>query len=121
MCQSRTVACDVRHVRTPQCPHHRLYTLSTSLDCLLLKSAQINMCDIQVKTYARCRRNPSHQVRGDYLRCAVALARPKQHVCVPASGQQRDLPFSLDAQDTNVAGECPVYSVRTPSNSSDSN
>jgi hypothetical protein len=77
------------------------------------------MCEIQVKTYARCRRNPQHDVRGDYLRCALALARPNQQLCLPASGQQRDLPLSLDVQDTNVAGECPVCNARTPSNSSD--
>ncbi|KAF9729877.1 hypothetical protein PMIN01_11810 [Paraphaeosphaeria minitans] len=60
------------------------------------------MCDIQVKAYVRCHRNPSHQVRGDNLRCALALARPNEQLCVPASGQQRDLPLSLDAQDTET-------------------
>ncbi|KAF2105242.1 hypothetical protein BDV96DRAFT_592843 [Lophiotrema nucula] len=93
--------------------------LSTSLACLLLKSTQINMCDIRVITYACCRCNPPHQVQGDYLRCRQARARPNQQPCVPASRQQRDLPLSLDAQDTNVAGECPVCRARTPPNSSD--
>jgi hypothetical protein len=77
------------------------------------------MCDIQVKTYASCRRTPQHNVRGDYLRCVAAHARPNQQLCIPASGQQRDLPLSLDVQDTNIAGECPVCNGRTPSNSSD--
>lgn len=89
------------------------------LDYNLLESTQINMCDIQVTTYASCRRNPQHQVRGDYLRCAAARARPNQQLCMPASGQLRDLPLSLDAQDTNVQGECPICNARTPSNSSD--
>jgi len=89
------------------------------LDPYVRKSTRINMCDIQIKTYASCRRNPHHEVRGDYLRCALALARPNRQLCLPASGQQRDLPLSLDIQDMNVAGECPVCNARTPSNSSD--
>jgi len=77
------------------------------------------MCGIACKTYAGCRRNPKHNIRTGYLRCQTAQARPNQQLCVPASGQQRDLPLTLDIQDTNVAGDCPVCEAETPPNSSD--
>ena len=77
------------------------------------------MCDIQVKTYRSCRARPRHNVRADYHRCPAANARPNRNLCVPPSGQLRDLPLSLDAQDTNVDGECPYCAKRTPTNSSE--
>lgn len=49
----------------------------------------------------------------------AARARPNQQLSMPPSGQLRDLPLSLDPQDTNVGGECPTCNARSPSNSSD--
>lgn len=89
------------------------------LDSNLLESTQINICEIQVTTYASCSCTPKHLVRGDYLQCTIARACSNQQVCVPTSGQLRDLPISLDVQDTNVAGECPICKGQTLSNSLD--
>ncbi len=77
------------------------------------------MCDIRIKTYRECGRNPPHNVRGEYLRCAQALARPNQKPCVPLSGSMRDLPLSLDVHDTNIRGECPMCAGHSAPNSSD--
>lgn len=76
------------------------------------------MCDIRVKTFLRCVVVPKHQVRRGYNRCQASFARPSQQVCVPPSGQLRDLPLVLDVQDTEVEGECPHCAGRSPSNSS---
>ena len=63
-----------------------------------------DMCEQLCHQYMRC----GHLSARDYSKCAVALARPQQTICVPASGSIRDLPRALDAQDRNIAGFCPA-------------
>ena len=77
------------------------------------------MCEIRVITYASCRRNPPHNIRAEYFRCAAAQARPNQQPCLPPSGRLRDLPLTLDVQDTNVNRDCSVCTERSPTNFSD--
>lgn len=121
-CHSRGVK---RSDKPPLRPYLRpaflegVHSTGYSLTEIYLNTHQVIMCDIQVTTYASCRRNPQHQVRGDYLRCAAARIRSNQQLCLPASRQLRDLPLSLDAQDTNVQGECPNCNARSPTASSD--
>jgi hypothetical protein len=102
---------------------HRFADSPTDFDSLtIFDSLYIftsDMCFIQITTYLNCRRNPQHEVRGDYLRCSTARARQGQTLCMPVTLQLRDLPLSLDVQDTNVGGRCPACDARTPSNSSD--
>lgn len=66
---------------------------------------RLKMCSIQMTTHNACRRNPQHQIKGDYLRCAVARARVDQRLCLPSSGLLRDLPLSVN---THVHGGCPA-------------
>jgi hypothetical protein len=94
----------------------RYHIVTKSIDFIILLS---KMCSIQVTTYRNCRRNPQHQLRGNFLRCATAIARTGQQVCLPPTGQLRDLPLSLDVQDSDVDGRCPTCDARSPSNSSD--
>ena len=77
-----------------------------------------SMCEVRIITYQSCAVRPRHQRREGFNRCSLANARPNQSVCVPASGQLRDLPLSQDAQDRNIAGKCPICHRRTPSDSS---
>lgn len=77
------------------------------------------MCEIQATTYYNCETFPQHIIRGAYIRCSAAEGRPYQELCVPSSGQLRDLPLSLDQEDTDVDGECPVCAGQSPCNSSD--
>ena len=96
--------------------------VSTELNDLpyLLSHARPNkMCAIETKTYRNCRVTPQHRERGQYLRCADAEARPDRKLCVPPTGKLRDLPLSLDVQNINLPGDCPISTGDTPANSSD--
>ena len=74
------------------------------------------MCEVRVKHYATC----AHQSSEGYNRCQAARARPGQEICIPATGNIRDLPRALDIQDQNIAGPCPVCKGNTPPSSAGS-
>ena len=105
------------------CPQSiNLNTIPTTANKNVMLSVLHNffmMCDIQCKTYRACTRNPQHRVRGEYLQCNLARARPQKQPCTPPSGQLRNLPLTLDVQNMNLPGECPMCAKRSPSNSSD--
>ena len=71
------------------------------------------MCEQRCHHYQDC----GHLYPYDYTKCSVALARPNQEVCVPASGSMRDLPRALDIQDQDLAGLCPPCCGLSPPSS----
>ena len=71
------------------------------------------MCSKRMIHYREC----DHTWGGEILRCAAALARPQQALCIPPSGHIRDLPQELDAQDRNQPGKCPACLGTTPPSS----
>jgi hypothetical protein len=81
------------------------------------------MCENRCATYELCRRNPKHLIRLEYIYCREALARQAEGnipgVCLPPSGDTRDLGQALDVQDEDTPGECPVCEAQTPPYSSD--
>lgn len=56
----------------------------------------------------------------DYQKCNAALARPHKALCVPPTGNIRDLPRVIDVQDDNLPGNCPVHGGQTPPSSQQS-
>lgn len=99
----------------------QLISLNEISHCSPILFLARKMCDIRVSTYEDCQRRPiKHQVRGEYLRCARALARPNQKPCVAASGKMRDLPLSQTPEDTDRTDEsCPTCRGDSAPNSSD--
>jgi hypothetical protein len=83
---------------------------------LTISNSFTEMCDQRLRHYTQC----GHQYAYDYFRCPAALAREGQTVCVPASGNLRDLPRSLDAADRNLPGLCPACAGKSPTSSRNS-
>ncbi|KAL4994007.1 hypothetical protein BDV10DRAFT_177726, partial [Aspergillus recurvatus] len=74
------------------------------------------MCDLLCKRYTG-RNGCGHTYSYDFQRCQLAFQRPNQAVCVPTSGNLRDLPRVTDAQDDNQEGLCPYCKGETPPSS----
>jgi len=77
------------------------------------------MCEIRVMRFTGLR-GCGCDYSAEFLRCQPALAHPTQKVCVPQSGNTRDLPRSLDVVDDGLPGKCSVCRNRTPPSSSGS-
>jgi len=71
------------------------------------------MCEINCHHYQKC----NHFAIYDYSRCAIALARLKEELCVPTSGDLRDLPRVLDVRDQDMNDHCPACKGETPPSS----
>jgi len=99
-------------LRVCYCLHEQYVRPLAELSAMLmLRLAQ--MCDKQMHHYAAC----GHQVFYQYLKCGAARNRPNAEPCVPATGNQRDLPQKLDVQDRNKPGKCPPCNGHTPHSS----
>lgn len=77
------------------------------------------MCDLLTRRYTG-RGGCGHCVAYDYQRCQLALRRPNKQICIPPTGNTRDLPRVLDVADDNIEGRCPRCKGETPPSSRDS-
>ena len=94
------------------CPRTNLYLHRNSPVQKLLP----RMCTKRMKHYAEC----NHTAYRGFNKCAIALGRPNEEVCVPASGHSRDLIQDLDRRDRDTPGKCPICKGSTPPSSAGS-
>lgn len=104
-------------------PHGAAYTMSCSIDRRWPRrltreqfaSIILTLDDgpfVRSRTTDKNNSNVGFLIPDLHTGCDNAPAHPNQQLCLPASGQQRDLPLSFDVQDTNVAAEFPLCNAR---------
>lgn len=91
-------------------------TLLSFLCELHLVTNLLTMCELMCRRY-NGRGGCGHTHSYDFQLCKAAFQRPNHSVCVPASGNLRDLDRVVDIQDDRQEGPCPYCRGETPPSS----